>query len=132
MLLHVPLSVGEVLDKVTILEIKSERIVAKAKLKNITAELEQVKALLTDPIFAKPAVQKLVAELKAVNEVLWDIEDRIREQEALENFGDRFVDLARAVYVTNDKRAQIKKKLNKATGSALVEEKSYKDYTGRG
>lgn len=132
MLLHVPLSVGEVLDKVSILEIKSERIGSKAKLKNVNTELTQLRELLTDPIFEQKAVQKLFADLKNVNEMLWDIEDRIREQEAMGAFGERFVDLARAVYVTNDKRALIKKKLNKATGSLLVEEKSYKDYSGQG
>jgi len=130
MLLHVPLSVGEVLDKVTILEIKSERIDDPVKLKNINNELSQLRALLTDAVFDKTSIKSLVDELKQVNQTLWDIEDNIRDQEMEGTFGDRFIELARAVYVTNDKRAMIKKKLNEATGSTLVEEKSYKDYSG--
>ncbi len=130
MLLHVPLSVGEVLDKVTILEIKSERIDDAAKLKNINNELAQLRALLTDAVFDEASIKSLVDELKQINETLWDIEDSIRDQEMAGTFGDRFIELARAVYVTNDKRAMIKKKLNEATGSTLVEEKSYKDYSG--
>ena len=130
MLLHVPLSVGEVLDKVTILEIKSERIDDPVKLKNINNELAQLRALLTDAVFDEASIKSLVDELKQINETLWDIEDNIRDQEMAGTFGDRFIELARAVYVTNDKRAMIKKKLNEATGSTLVEEKSYKDYSG--
>jgi len=130
MLLHVPLSVGEVLDKVTILEIKSERIDDPVKLKNINNELSQLRTLLTDAVFDKTSIKSLVDELKQVNQTLWDIEDNIRDQEMEGTFGDRFIELARAVYVTNDKRAMIKKKLNEATGSTLVEEKSYKDYSG--
>ena len=130
MLLHVPLSVGEVLDKVTILEIKSERIDDPVKLKNINNELSQLRTLLTDAVFDKTSIKSLVDELKQVNQTLWDIEDNIRDQEMAGTFGDRFIELARAVYVTNDKRAMIKKKLNEATGSTLVEEKSYKDYSG--
>jgi len=130
MLLHVPLSVGEVLDKVTILEIKSERIDDAAKLKNINNELAQLRALLTDAVFDEASIKSLVDELKQINETLWDIEDNIRDQEMAGTFGDRFIELARAVYVTNDKRAMIKKKLNEETGSTLVEEKSYKDYSG--
>ena len=130
MLLHVPLSVGEVLDKVTILEIKSERIDDPVKLKNINNELSQLRALLTDAVFDKTSIKSLVDELKQVNQTLWDIEDNIRDQEMAGTFGDRFIELARAVYVTNDKRAMIKKKLNEETGSTLVEEKSYKDYSG--
>jgi len=132
MLLHVPLSVGEVLDKVTILEIKSERISDPAKLENIRTELGHLRALLVDPVFEDAAVCSLVDALKRINEALWDIEDDIRAEEAAEQFGSRFIELARAVYVTNDKRALLKKQLNEATGSTLVEEKSYKDYTGRG
>ena len=130
MLLHVPLSIGEVLDKVTILEIKSERIDDAAKLKNINNELAQLRALLTDAVFDEASIKSLVDELKQINETLWDIEDNIRDQEMAGTFGDRFIELARAVYVTNDERAMIKKKLNEATGSTLVEEKSYKDYSG--
>ncbi len=109
MLLHVPLSVGEVLDKVTILEIKSERIDDAAKLRNINNELAQLRALLTDVVFDEASIKSLVDELKQINEALWDIEDNIRDQEMAGTFGDRFIELARAVYVTNDKRAMIKR-----------------------
>ena len=74
----------------------------------------------------------LFDSLRAVNGELWDIEDDIRAEEAAGRFGDRFIELARAVYVTNDRRAEVKKKINLATGSALIEEKSYKDYSGKG
>ena len=81
------------------------------------------------PEFNTPEVQTLVAELKSVNETLWDIEDDIRDKEFQKAFDDEFISLARSVYVTNDKRAELKKQINLATGSALVEEKSYQDYS---
>ena len=132
MLIHVPLSVGEVLDKITILEIKSERISDAAKLENIRNELSELRPLVEGEPFSTEEITTLFAELKAINEELWVIEDDIREQERDRNFGDVFIALARAVYVTNDQRADVKKRINLATGSALVEEKSYEDYTGTG
>ena len=132
MLIHVPLSVGEVLDKITILEIKSERISDAAKLENIRNELSELRPLVEGEPFSTEEITTLFAELKAINEELWVIEDDIREQERDRNFGDVFIALARAVYVTNDRRADVKKRINLATGSALVEEKSYEDYTGTG
>lgn len=130
MLIHVPLSVGEVLDKITILEIKSERISDPAKLENIHNELLALRPLVAGEPFSSDEIQALFAELKGINEELWVIEDDIREQERDRNFGEVFIALARAVYVTNDRRADVKKRINLATGSALVEEKSYEDYTG--
>ena len=130
MLLHVPLSVGEVLDKITILEIKSERIGDAEKLKNIHNELNALRPLVDGEPFNSDEITALFAELKAINEELWVIEDDIREQEGKRDFGQRFIDLARAVYVTNDRRADVKKRINLATGSDLVEEKSYEDYSG--
>lgn len=130
MLLHVPLSVGEVLDKITILEIKSERIGDAEKLKNIHNELNALRPLVDGEPFNSDEITGLFAELKAINEELWVIEDDIREQEGKRDFGQRFIDLARAVYVTNDRRADVKKRINLATGSDLVEEKSYEDYSG--
>ncbi len=130
MLLHVPLSVGEVLDKISILEIKSERISDKAKLVNIHTELEALRPLVAGEPFTSDDITALFAELKAINESLWVIEDDIREQEGKGDFGPRFIELARAVYVTNDQRADVKKRINLATGSDLVEEKSYEDYSG--
>jgi len=132
MILQVPVSVGEVVDKVTILEIKSSRISDESKLKNIRAELEQLRPLVSGGVFDSAEVSALFDGLRAVNGELWDIEDDIRAEEAAGRFGERFIELARAVYVTNDRRAELKKKINLATGSDLVEEKSYEDYSGKG
>ena len=132
MILNVPVSVGEVVDKVTIPEIKSARISDEAKLKNIRAELAQLRPLVSGGVFDNPEVTALFDGLRTVNGELWDIEDDIRAEEAAGRFGDRFIELARAVYVTNDRRAELKKKINLATGSDLVEEKSYEDYSGKG
>ncbi len=132
MILNVPVSVGEVVDKVTILEIKSDRISDEAKLRNIRAELDQLRPMVSGGVFDSAEVTALFDGLRAVNGELWDIEDNIRAEEAAGRFGDRFVELARAVYVTNDRRAELKKKINLATGSDLVEEKSYEDYSGKG
>ena len=132
MLLNVPVSVGEVVDKLTILEIKAARITDPGKLQNITAELESLRQLVSGGVFDKQEVRALTDALRAVNGELWDIEDNIRAEEAGGRFGDRFIELARAVYVTNDRRADLKKQINLATGSDLVEEKSYEDYSGKG
>ncbi len=127
--LMVPISPGELIDKITILEIKSQRMTDAAKLHNVRTEL----ALLTDTWRASPfAATDIRAEWDALREVngkLWDIEDRIRDQERDGNFGEVFIGLARAVYVTNDERAALKKKINTKLGSTLVEEKSYADYS---
>ena len=128
MQLQVPVSVGEVLDKITILQIKLAHISDSAKRVNVQNELDALLPLVAGDAFTTNQMHGLVAELKAVNEALWDIEDDIREKEAAKSFDAEFIKLARAVYVTNDKRAEIKKQINLATGSALVEEKSYKSY----
>ena len=128
MQLQVPLSVGEVLDKITILQIKLAHISDSAKRANVQNELDALLPLVAGDAFTTNQMQGLVAQLKAVNEALWDIEDDIREKEAAKSFDAEFIKLARAVYVTNDKRAEIKKQINLATGSALVEEKSYESY----
>ena len=128
MQLQVPVSVGEVLDKITILQIKLAHISDAAKRANIQNELDALLPLVAGDAFATDQMQGLMAELKSVNEALWDIEDDIREKEAAKSFDAEFIRLARAVYVTNDKRAEIKKQINLATGSALVEEKSYESY----
>ena len=130
--LMVPISPGELIDKITILEIKSQRMTDATKLHNVRTEL----ALLTDTWRASPfAATDIRAEWDALREVngeLWDIEDRIRDQERDGNFGEVFIELARAVYVTNDERAALKKKINTKLGSTLVEEKSYADYARKG
>ena len=128
MQLQVPVSVGEVLDKITILQIKLVHISDAAKRVNIQNELDALLPLVASDAFTTDQMQGLMAELKAVNETLWKIEDDIREKEAVKNFNAEFIRLARSVYITNDKRAEIKKKINLATGSDLVEEKSYESY----
>ena len=132
MIITVPVSVGEVVDKVTILEIKSERISDSEKLRNVAAELDALRPLVSGGVFDSAELVALTDGLRAVNGELWDIEDDIRAEEAAGRFGERFIELARAVYVTNDRRAELKKKINLTTGSQLVEEKSYEDYTGKG
>ena len=128
MQLQVPVSVGEVLDKITILQIKLSHISDVNKRVNIQNELDALLPLMAGDGFTTDEMQGLMAELKSVNEALWDIEDDIREKEAAKSFDAEFIELARAVYVTNDKRAEIKKQINLATGSALIEEKSYESY----
>ncbi|WP_353085802.1 DUF6165 family protein [Stenotrophomonas sp.] len=128
----VPVSFGELLDKISILQIKSERISDEAKLANIRTELSALeKTWMAHPAGVKD-IARLRAELKAVNERLWDIEDNIRLQDKAQAFDDHFVELARSVYQQNDERARIKKDINLALGSLYVEEKSYKDYAARG
>ncbi len=124
----VPVSPGELLDKVTILRIKSQRMSDPAKLANVRHELELLERTWTEAGQSYPELDADVAALQAVNERLWDIEDDIREQERRQDFGARFVELARAVYFENDERAAIKKRINTGLGSRIVEEKSYRDY----
>ena len=128
MQLQVPVSVGEVLDKITILQIKLAHISDAATRVNIQNELDALLPLVASDKFTTDQMKGLIAELKAVNELLWKIEDDIREKEAAKNFNAEFIRLARSVYITNDKRAEIKKQINLATGSDLVEEKSYQSY----
>ncbi len=124
----VPISPGELLDKITILRIKSARMRDPAKLQNVRLELELLEKTWRDCGCATPEVAADEQALQAVNERLWDIEDRIREQEAARDFGAKFVELARAVYIENDERAAIKKRVNLKLGSRIVEEKSYQAY----
>lgn len=130
MLIEAPISLGELIDKITILEIKVANIQDAGKLKNVSHELNvlntKIDVLLDDAGKAKLAPLK--NDLKAVNQELWIIEDDIRDCEFAKDFSDKFIQLARAVYVTNDKRANVKKEINLAFGSELIEEKSYKDY----
>lgn len=118
----VPVSVGELLDKIAILRIKSERIGDEGKLANVRRELAALEAVAVPAPEGLPA---LVAELRAVNEALWEVEDAIRGHEARGDFGEGFVRLARAVYVTNDRRAALKRELSRLAGSTFLEEKSY-------
>jgi hypothetical protein len=126
--LLVPISPGELIDKITILEIKSERMTDAVKLHNVRTEL----ALLSDTwrasAFSATNIDDEWRGLRGVNAELWDIEDLIRDKERAGEFDGEFIRLARAVYVTNDERAAIKKRINVKLGSLLVEEKSYKEY----
>ncbi len=124
----VEISIGEFFDKVTILEIKNERIKAADKLSNINKELSALNALLAELPFTREDVADEVAELKQINESLWVIEDDIRDLESKKQFDDKFIELARAVYITNDKRSDVKRQINLKLGSDFVEEKSYEDY----
>jgi hypothetical protein len=124
----VPTSWGEVIDKITILEIKAERLADAAKLANVARELNELVAVRDREFPGHAGLAALSAELKAINEKLWVIEDDIRDCERAKDFGPAFVALARAVYVTNDERAGAKRRINDLLGSALVEEKSYAPY----
>lgn len=126
--INVEISIGEFFDKITILEIKHERIKDEAKLNNIKNELEMLNALLDTLPFSRTNVVDEVAELKAINEKLWVIEDDIREKESAKEFDQAFIDLARSVYFTNDKRSDVKRAINLKLGSDLIEEKSYEEY----
>ncbi len=127
--ISVPISIGELIDKLTILEIKSERIADKQKLINIRTELGLLREIWNSQAQASMSVSELRAGLKSVNEVLWDIEDQIRVKEAQQEFDGKFIELARAVYINNDQRAALKRKINLALGSEVIEEKSYADYS---
>lgn len=129
--IKVPVSFGEVLDKITILEIKSERIKDETKVRNVRLELDELSVTWNEAVTDQSTIAELRKQLKAVNEELWVIEDDIRDEEADQNFGPKFIELARAVYVTNDRRAALKKDINLALGSRFVEEKSYQDYTAK-
>lgn len=128
MLLNVQTAPGEFLDRLTILEIKSERITDPAKLANVRRELDLMRATWDASPLAPRGIPGEVAELRRVNEALWDVEDRLRALEAERRFDAEFVELARSVYRTNDRRAAIKRALNVALGSELIEEKSYTEY----
>lgn len=123
-----PISPGELLDKLTILEIKLDRIGDPEKLRNVRHEHDMLQATAAAHLPTREDITDLRAQLKSVNLALWTIEDDIRECERAGDFGARFIRLARAVYVTNDRRAAIKKDINLALGSRLLEEKSYAAY----
>lgn len=126
--IRVPVSPGEMIDKITILEIKSERIADPAKLENVRRELDLLQATWAESPYAAQDIRADQAALKRVNEKLWEIEDAIRDKERAGAFDAEFIELARSVYFTNDDRAAIKRRINDALGSELVEEKSYADY----
>lgn len=126
--MNIEISIGEFFDKITILEIKRERIANTEKLVNINKELDSLNQLLAQQSFSREDAAEEIAALRQVNEQLWVIEDDIREKEAQKLFDARFIELARSVYITNDKRSDIKRAINLRLGSDFVEEKSYEDY----
>ncbi len=126
--LKVEIAPGELIDKITILEIKSERMDDPAKLENVRRELEILSSTRDAELDASGELDDLAAKLKTVNEKLWVIEDDIRDCEAASDFGETFIGLARAVYQTNDERARLKREINVLLGSEIIEEKSYKPY----
>jgi len=128
MRLTIETSPGEFLDKLSILEIKAERMNDAAKLANVRRELDLLRATWEASPLADRDISAALVELKQVNVTLWEVEDRLREKEAQGAFDEEFVELARSVYRTNDRRAAIKRALNVALGSDLIEEKSYKSY----
>jgi hypothetical protein len=127
-LIQTPVSCGELIDKITILEIKSRRITDDAKLANVRNELDMLNATWANSSASQTDIDDERARLLAVNEVLWDIEDNIRLKERAQAFDQEFIELARAVYFRNDERAALKREINLKLGSQLVEEKSYQDY----
>lgn len=124
----VPVSWGELIDKVTILEIKSEKLQSAAALANVRHELALLEAFVMPLVAESAEIGELKSQLKAINIKLWDIEDRIREKEATAQFDSEFIALARSVYKTNDERSAVKKRINAHLHSAITEEKSYAAY----
>lgn len=127
-LIQIAVSAGELVDKVTILEIKAERITGARQQANIRRELAALSATLAPYLAAEPALPRLKADLRAINETLWQIEDDIRNCERRKEFGPRFIELARAVYRSNDRRTALKREINALVQSDIVEEKLYQSY----
>ncbi len=126
--IKVPISPGELVDKITILEIKSARMTDPAKVANVRIELTMLQETWRTSAYASHDITAQWAALRAINEKLWDIEDDIRDLERARKFDKEFIQLARAVYVTNDERAAVKRDINTRLGSRIVEEKSYAKY----
>ena len=127
--IQVPVSPGEVMDKITILEIKLERMIDPEKIANVKNELSLLQETWTDYIREDRILAGLRSQLKTLNETLWKIEDDIREKERAKEFDEGFIDLARNVYITNDRRSTVKREINLHLGSEVIEEKSYWDYS---
>lgn len=123
--LRIPVSPGELVDKITILEIKSERLTDPQQLRNVTRELGLLRRELQQPGLETPVLQRLADQLREVNSELWRVEDDLRERERHSDFGASFIASARAVYQHNDRRAEIKRRINIELDSDIVEEKSY-------
>lgn len=126
--IRVPISPGELIDKITILQIKSERITDPVKVANVRTELALLEATWRDSPHSTSDVDTEWAALRRINEKLWDVEDRLRDKERAKTFDEEFIELARSVYFTNDERATVKRAINTKLGSKIVEEKSYAQY----
>jgi Family of unknown function (DUF6165) len=124
--IRAPIAIAELIDKITILEIKAERIHDRKKRRHIQTELKVLNAIKKKAGLDQPAMAPFAEELKSLNVALWDSEDAIRKLESRKDFGARFIELARNVYHTNDRRARLKHRVNATFGSKIVEEKSYK------
>jgi hypothetical protein len=129
--IHVPISPGELIDKITILEIKSERMSDPRKVANVRHELELLQSVWRSSPYAKVDIGQEWSALKTINGKLWVVEDDLRDLERARRFDERFIELARAVYFTNDERAAVKRQINDKLGSKIVEEKSYADYRSK-
>ena len=125
---QVPISWGELFDKITILQIKLENLTSKDALKNVEREIKQLRSILIKYFPENTKAKQLEEELKQINQKLWHIEDKIRDKERNRSFDDEFIQLARSVYIINDERSRIKRKINDFFGSEFVEEKSYAKY----
>ena len=125
---QVPISWGELFDKITILQIKLENLTSKNALENVQREFKQLQSIFIEYFPDNSEAKQLETELKQVNQKLWDIEDKIRDKERNRSFDDEFIQLARSVYIINDERSRIKRKINDVFGSKFVEEKSYPEY----
>ena len=128
MQLHAPLSVGELIDKITILKIKQKKATDEQKLVNINHELHELESTWENEKAVNLDISDLFQQLTEVNEALWNIEDDIRAKEAANTFDQEFIELARSVYIQNDRRAALKKEINLRSGSTLIEEKLYQKY----
>ena len=128
MIINVPTSLGELIDKISILKIKNKNITNEQKLLHVQKELSELKSILDNSSIEQDKINPYLEEMMDVNTKLWDIEDQIRECEKNNNFNEKFIDLARSVYKNNDIRSKIKLKINEKFGSHIVEVKSYQDY----
>jgi hypothetical protein len=122
---HIPVSWGELFDKISILEIKKENVLNELAMKNITQELELLDKFVSNDILKNRGLMDLRVELKNINQNIWNIEDEIRIKESTHDFEDRFIELARNTYIFNDKRASVKRSINDILDSSIVEEKIY-------
>ena len=123
-----PISWGELFDKITILQIKLENLQDQNALKNVKIEYDELFKIYNNNFLEDENAKRLLADLKNINKILWNIEDDIRDKERHKTFDEEFIELARSVYITNDERSRIKRNINNTFGSQFIEEKSYSDY----